>query len=122
MLKSNTKVNTLNLIKNNLSLINIPHYIFFTKKNFEKNKEFYLKKIKNKFKTKFINFQSIKYAKSEKEFELPDIASYDAISNEWRLEDDCEEEIKSLSKFLKYGQKSNFFKTLKKNRIKIQKY
>ena len=52
-----------------------------------------IKKIKNKFKTKFINFQSIKYAKSEKEFELPDIASYDAISNEWRLEDDCEEEI-----------------------------
>tara|TARA_A100001035_G_scaffold58906_1_gene43875 strand:+ start:771 stop:1901 length:1131 start_codon:yes stop_codon:yes gene_type:complete len=79
-----------------------------------------IKKIKNKFKTKFINFQSIKYAKSEKEFELPDIASYDAISNEWRLEDDCEEEVKALYKSLRYGKKDKFFNELKKIELKSQ--
>lgn len=74
--------------------------------------------IKNKIKTKFINLRSIKYAKSNYEFEFPDIALFDGISHEWRLEDDCEQEIKSLNKFLKYGQKSNFFKELKKIELK----
>ncbi len=75
MLKSNTKVNTLNLIKNNLSLINIPHYIFFTKKNFEKNKEFYLKKIKNKFKSDIIIRSS---ALDEDSFKSSNAGKYDS--------------------------------------------
>ena len=50
MFERNTKANALNLIKTKLNSTNIPHYIFFTKKNFEKNKELYLKKINNKFK------------------------------------------------------------------------
>ena len=47
--KKQSKANTLNLIKKNLCFINIPKYIFFTKKNLEKNKKFYLKKIKSEF-------------------------------------------------------------------------
>jgi phosphohistidine swiveling domain-containing protein len=52
--KTPSKVNTLNLIKKNLTFINIPKYIFFTKKDFEKNKKYYLKKINLNFKTNII--------------------------------------------------------------------
>ena len=49
-----SKVNAINLIRQNLSFINIPKYIFFTKKNFEKNKKYYLEKINSNFKTNII--------------------------------------------------------------------
>ena len=52
--KISSKVNALNLIKKKLSFINIPKFIFFTKKDFEKNKKFYLKKIIYTFKTDII--------------------------------------------------------------------
>ena len=53
-LKIPSKVNTLNIIKKKISYINIPKYIFFTKKDFERNKKFYLKKIGYNFKTDII--------------------------------------------------------------------
>ena len=52
--KTSSKVNSLNLIKKKLSFVNIPKFIFFTKKDFEKNKKFYLKKINYTFKTDII--------------------------------------------------------------------
>lgn len=52
--KSPSKVNALNLIRKKLSFINIPKYIFFTKKDFEKNKRYYLQKINKTFKKNII--------------------------------------------------------------------
>jgi len=52
--KTQSKVNALNLIKKKINFINIPKYIFFTKKDFTSNKKFYLKKINYNFKTDII--------------------------------------------------------------------
>ena len=49
-----SKVNSLNIIKKNFGFINIPKYIYFTSENLKKNKNFYLNKIKNNFKTDII--------------------------------------------------------------------
>ena len=49
-----SKVNSLNFIKKKLYHINIPNYIYFTKKSFEKNKLFYLDKIKKTFRKDII--------------------------------------------------------------------
>jgi phosphohistidine swiveling domain-containing protein len=52
--KKQSKVNSLNLIQKNFGFINIPKYIYFTNENLKKNKNFYLNKIKNNFKTDII--------------------------------------------------------------------
>ena len=74
--KKSSKANTLNSIKKKLSFINIPKYIFFTKKNFENNKKFYLNKIKDKFKKDIIIRSS---ALDEDTYKSSNAGKYDSI-------------------------------------------
>jgi len=71
-----SKVNALNLIRKKLSFINIPKYIFFTKKDFEKNKKYYLKKIIFNFKTNIIVRSS---SLSEDTYKSSNAGKFDSI-------------------------------------------
>lgn len=96
--KKTSKVNTLNLIKKKLSFVNIPEYIFFTKKNFENNKNFYLNKIKRKF-TKNIIIRSS--ALDEDTYKSSNAGKYDSVILKKKNFIDLEKTIHAVIKKLK---------------------
>ncbi len=98
MFERNTKANALNLIKTKLNSTNIPHYIFFTKKNFEKNKDLYLKKINNKFKNDIIIRSS---ALEEDTFKSSNAGKYDSKVLKKKNFDNLEKSIFKLIKKFK---------------------
>ena len=75
-LKIPSKVNSLNFIKRELNSLNIPKYIFFTKKNFKTNKNLYLNKIKKIFKGNIIIRSS---ALNEDTLKSSNAGKYDSI-------------------------------------------